>query len=131
MAQRGRQTSAVADFDAVRAAGASQGGDATMAPQGLTFGKMVDFGFAGKFAAQYRKIAGTTAGTYNIAHGLGFVPAWCVLLGCDEATGTTTVLSANWFEWGKWTATEIRMRVRADVGGIAGSTMWFLIGGER
>lgn len=131
MAIQGRQPSAVSGTDSLRAAAASQGGDATIAPQGLTFGKMTDGSFAGKMAAQYRKVAGTAATTYNITHGLGFVPAWCILLGCDEPFGTPTILSSNWFEWGKWTATEVRVRIKADLGNQSGAAMWFLIGGQR
>lgn len=102
-----------------------------MAPDGLTFGKMVDGGRVGRFAAEYRKVAGSTATVYNIPHGLGFVPAWCMLLGCEEPIGTPTILSANWHEWEKWTASEVRMRVRADLGNTTGTRMWFVIGGER
>jgi hypothetical protein len=131
MTQRGRQPSVIAAPDTLRAATATQLGDASIAKDGLTFGKMVSGGHAGRIAAEYRKVAGTAATTYNIPHSLGFVPAWCILLGCEEPVGTPTVLSANWFEWGKWTATEVRMRLRPDVGNIEGSTMWFLIGGER
>lgn len=127
----GRQPSVAGGIEPLRPAAASLGGDATMAPMGLTFGRMVDGGRAGRFAAEYRKVAGTAATTYNIPHSLGFVPAWAILLGCDEPFGTATVLTGNWFEWGKWTASEIRMRVRAEVGNVQGSTMWFLIGGER
>ena len=128
---RGRQPSVVAGLDPLRAAAASQGGNATMQPRGLSFGRMANGGDVGQFASQYRKVAGTAATTYNIPHNLGFIPAFCILIGCQEPFGTPTVLTANWFEWEKWTASEIRMRVRAEVGNVQGSTMWFLIGGER
>lgn len=132
MVQRGRQSSvAVADHDAQRAGAGSLSGDATMAPQGLTFGRMVDGGFAGKFAAQYRKVAGTAATTYNIPHSLGFVPAWCLLVAYDNTNTPNTFLVAGPNQYDKWTASEIRVRVNAIIGGIAGSQMWFLIGGER
>jgi len=131
MEQHGRQPSVAGGLGPLRPAAASQGGDASMAPDGLTFGHMRDGARLGRIASEYRKVAGTGATVYNIPHGLGFIPAWCILLGCDEPFGTATVLTANWFEWEKWTASEVRMRVRAEVGNVSGATMWFLIGGER
>jgi hypothetical protein len=103
-----------------------------MEPGGLTFGRLVDGGRAGKMLAMYRKVAHNGNATYNLAHDLGVVPAWCFLLGCDNTNTPNTVLAANWHEWDKWTASEIRMRVApAILGNAQGSAMWFLIGGER
>lgn len=131
MSQRGRLTSAVADFDALRQAGAAQGGDATMAPQGLSFGKMVDGGFAGKLAAQYRKVALTAAVTYNVPHDLGFIPAWFMLVAQTNSNSPANYCWAAPYEYEKWTASEIRIRVGFILGGLAGTEMWLLIGGER
>jgi hypothetical protein len=93
---------------------------------------MVDGGRAGKMLAVYRKAAGTAASlVYNLQHDLGVVPAWCILLGVDNASTPGTVLAGNWHEWDKWTASEVRMSIATSAGNRAGATMWFLIGGER
>lgn len=102
-----------------------------MAEGGLTFGKLVDGGKVGKFAAEYRKVAGTAAGTYLIPHGLGFVPAWAMLVAYDNTSTPNTLLVAGPNEYDKWTATEVRVRAFAVVGSVAGAAMWFMIGGER
>lgn len=133
MTQHGRQPSVAGGTDdPLRAAVASLGGDATMAPDGLTFGRMVDGGRAGKFAAEYRKVAGRVGVLeYNVPHGLGFVPAWAILVATHNASTPTTVIVANTNGWEKWTASEIRVKVFAAAGNVAETTMWFLIGGER
>lgn len=128
---QGRSPSAVSDTNAVRATTSAQIGDASIAPSALTFGKMVDGGKAGKMAAEYRKVVGTTATTYNIPHKLGFLPAWCILVCCIEPEGTSTVLSASAYQYDKWTSSEVRVRVAASPGNQKGAIMWFLIGGER
>jgi hypothetical protein len=120
------------DPDQTRTAVATQGGDANIAPGGLTFGKLVDGGRAGKLLAEYRKVGNNGSATYNIPHTLGVIPAWCVLLGCDNTSTPNTVLAANWSEYDKWSTTEVRMRIApAILGNATGSAMWFLIGGER
>ena len=133
MAQHGRQPSVAGGVaDPLRAAAASQGGDATMAPDGLTFGRMVDGARAGKIAAEYRKVAGKTGVVeYNVPHGLGFVPAWAILVATHNASSPATLLTAGTVNWEKWTASEIRVKVFAHVGSITDCAMWFLIGGER
>ena len=102
MVQRGRQPSVVATPDTLRAAAASQGGDATMAPLGLTFGRMVDGAAAGKHAAEYRKISGTALATYNVPHGLGFVPAWAILVHYVNPGNPATHMNMAPFEYDKW-----------------------------
>ena len=132
MAQHGRQSSvAVGDPDATRAITGAQGGDATTAPQGITFGKLVDGGFAGKMAVQYRRVGATAATTYNIPHSLGFVPAWCILVATHNSGTPATLIVAGANEYDKWTASEIRMRVNLVIGALAGTELWFMVGGER
>lgn len=132
MTQHGRMSSAaVSDPDQARALTGAQGGDATMAPQGLTFGRMVDGGKAGKFAAEYRKVACTAAAFYNVPHNLGFVPAWFIVVAQSNANTPSNYNWASPFEYDKWTASEIRIRVGNLLGGLAGTEMWLLIGGER
>lgn len=127
-----RVPSVVSTPDAVRAAVASQGGDGTMAPGGLTLGKLVDGGRAGKILAMYRKVVGVNAQSdYNLPHDLGVVPAWAILVATDNQNTPRTVIVANAFQFDKWTATEARVTVSVLVGGLAGTAMWFLIGGER
>lgn len=127
-----RVASVVSTPDQVRAGAASQGGDGTMAPGGLTFGKLVDGGRAGKMLAMYRKVAGTASATYNLAHDLGVIPAWAILVASDNPTAAGQNLCASAYQFDKWTATEVRVRVDVvAVGSLPGATMWFLIGGER
>ena len=133
MTQRGRMSSAaVSDPDATRTITGTQGGDATTAPQGLTFGKMVDGGFAGKFSAQYRKVAlNATATVYNVSHGLGYVPAGFLLVSQTNSFTPANAVWASSFEYDKWTASEIRIKVGLIVGSVAGTELWLLILGER
>lgn len=126
-----RTPSVLTTPDGTRAAVAAQGGDGAMAPGGLTFGKLVDGGPVGKMKGEYRKVAGTATAFYKIPHGLGFVPAWCQLISCDNPGTPNTNLCASPTAYDKWTATEIQMRVDPVMGGVAGAVMWFMIGGER
>lgn len=120
-----RVPSAVSTPEQVRAAVAIDGAG----PHG--FGKLVDGGPAGP-DSQWRKVVGTASATYNIPHSLGFIPA-LALLRASHNTGGTPSLNAVPFEYDKWTATEVRVRVDVvgGVGGLAGTAMWFQIGGQR
>lgn len=127
----GRQPSILSGPDRLRSAAASQGGDATMAQDALTFGVMRDGARAGKMRAEYRKVVGTAVATYRVPHGLGFIPAWAMLLGAKNSSGTAQRLVMSWENYDKWSATEITVGFSAVVGGTAGTEMWLLIGGER
>lgn len=102
-----------------------------MAPNGLTFGRMVDGGKAGKLAAEYRKVVGTAATQYDVKHGLGFVPAWAILVLVTNSDGSDPALILRHARYDKWSASEITVRFTAVTGGTTGTEMWLLIGGER
>lgn len=126
-----RVASVLSSGEQVVAGLASQGGDGSIAPGGLTFGKLVDGGPVGKFKAEYRKVVGTTSATYKVPHGLGFVPAWAQLVACTNSGGDVNLCPTT-RNYDKWTATEIEVRVDVvGVGGTAGTVMWWMIGGER
>ncbi len=125
----GRQPSVIASPDSLRAGQASQMGDSNMAPGGLTFGRRVDGGAVGPFKAIYRKVSTKGgASVYNLAHNLGFVPAFALYIGCDTAGNA---YHADNFEHDRWTATEVRVKLFVDLGGLNGTEVWFIIGGER
>ena len=127
-----RTPSVLTTADGTRAAVAAQGGDGSTAPGGLTFGKLTDGGRVGKMLGEYRKVAGKAGvAVYKVPHGLGFVPAWCQLVASDNPGAPGTNLCASPSSYDKWTATELQMRVDAVMGGVAGATLWFMIGGER
>jgi hypothetical protein len=128
----GTQPSVITDKDGLRANAGAQSGDATIVEHGLSFGKMVHGGDVGKMKAQYAKVAGVAGvTTYRVPHTLGIVPGFCMLVASDNPSTPATVLSASPEAYDKWTATECRVRVFANIGNIAGSAMWFMIGGER
>lgn len=127
----GRQPSVIASPDSLRAGAAAQSGDSNIVKDGLTFGVMRDGARVGKFAAVYRRVAGTAATVYALQHDLGFVPAWAQLVAYENSSAPVTLLVAGPIEYDRWTATEVRVKVSNIVGAITGATMWFMIGGER
>ena len=126
------QPSVITDKDGLRANAAAQSGDATVVQRGLTFGKLVHGGDVGKFKAQYAKVSGQGGvSAYRVPHTLGVVPAFCLLVACDNPSSPGTIITAGPGSYDKWTGTECRVNVVAHVGNVAGATMWFMIGGER
>lgn len=130
MSGSGRIPSIASGEQGVRSSVSTQAGDANIAQGAITFGKLSDGGKVGKFAAEYRKVNMTAEKDYKVPHGLGFVPAWAMVIRTHNANTDTWVYAIE-KNYDKWTASEITLALKKIIGSASGNEVWLMIGGER
>lgn len=102
-------------------------GDGNMQDRGLSFGKAVDGGLAGKHDAVYAVVQANGSATFDVPHQLGRRPEFMILVHTEntQTPGTIVVYSAETPEL--WTETTARARLDLRSGSLNGLVCKFLI----